>query len=550
MAEPALQPPLRPGRRKPPYQHGVAADQIYSLWEFSSLHSFPETLAEGTYLRTPAGFEVLAQGSLAVDPEATSRFLSPGGEHAIFDSNAHLEEASPPAGTLAVYDRAAGATKAAVVSVKPDGSPFAAGEDASYVAASQDGSAVLFRVAGTLYLRRAGQTLAVTESPNIYAGISEDGRYVFFGKAGALFRFDTQTESVTEIAPESTFVNVSPDGSGVIFNSKTVLTGGEENEAGEVATVTEPNLYAWDGGGGVTRFVAVLSADDFKAEAFGGLVNMSLADWTSSINPGATLGRAHSPTRSTPDGEVFAFQSHARLTAYDNEGVGEVYRYQPAAPEGQRLICPSCDPTGAPPSANALLQDISAASTTTETTLISNLTDDGAQLFFQSPDRLLPEDANDALDVYQWKAKGAGNCKRDGGCLALISSGQGEGNSFLYGMSADGHDVFFRTTEKLLGSDVPGSRSIYDARIEGGIPDPPPASPCQGDACQGAGSPPPVLPQAATTGAGEGNLPLGHKPRCPKGKRKVRAKGKVRCVRRHKHRRHRHRANHHGRAAK
>ncbi len=92
------------------------------------------------------------------------------------------------------------------------------------------------------------------------------------------------------------------------------------------------------------------------------------------------------------------------------------------------------------------------------------------------------------------RAAGAPECTRPGGCLALISSGQGEVPSFLYAMSADGHDVFVQTKEKLVGADVAGSPSIYDAREGGGIPEPTPSAPCQGDACQGVGTEPPILP--------------------------------------------------------
>src|SRR5262245_17534568 len=85
---------------------------------------------------------------------------------------------------------------------------------------------------------------------------------------------------------------------------------------------------------------------------------MTLAAWTKAVRVGIGASRAISPTRSTPDGEVFVFQSHARLTAYDNEGLGEIYRYDPAAETGARLLCVSCDPSGAPPTAGALLEDL------------------------------------------------------------------------------------------------------------------------------------------------------------------------------------------------
>jgi hypothetical protein len=98
-------------------------------------------------------------------------------------------------------------------------------------------------------------------------------------------------------------------------------------------------------------------------------------------------------------------------------------------------------------------------------------------------------------------------------------------------MSADGRDVFFTTQEKLVGQDIPGIPSIYDAREGGGIPDPPAKEPCHGDACQGQGSAPPTLPDPASTSPiGDGNAGPQPSRQCAKGKRKVRSKGKVRCV--------------------
>jgi hypothetical protein len=549
-------------------QQGVSSDQLYSFWKMEPEEIFAGTLPEGIYLRGPSGFEVLGQGSLGTDLDVTSHYVSAGGAHAIFSSEAHLEPKAAPAGTEAIYDRAAGDPTSQVVSLKPGNTSFAAGENATYVASTEDGSAILFKVGGVLYLRSESQTTEIATAPNTFAGISEDGERVFYAATSSdeapatLFACDVETgpcagtgaHAPTQIAPSSIFVNVSSDGSHAFFTSKEAFTGSEENEAGEAAEAGEHNLYAWDAQAETTSFIAQLVSQDFDPNAFDGfppgdLNLMKLDAWTRAINPGTFIGRANSPTRSTPDGEVFVFQSNARLTSYDNEGGhGEIYRYDPAAASGERLLCVSCDPSGAPPSADAdaLLQDTSTGTGVNNQTLIANVTDEGREVFFQSPDRLLPEDANGVFDVYEWQAKDeVEGCKRDSGCLALISSGQGEKHSFLYGMSADGHDVFFSTPEKLVGADVPGGGSIYDARVNGGIPDPPTPIVCDGDACQGPGSTPPALPAPASTATGDGNVPGKGKPRCRNGKHRV----KGRCVKKHHKRKHpRRRANHDRRA--
>jgi hypothetical protein len=273
-----------------------------------------------------------------------------------------------------------------------------------------------------------------------------------------------------------------------------VLDQAEEGTAGA------DNLYAWDGS--QITLVGVLDAKDFIG--FNGNNAVRLDDWTNAIGAGAATGVGKDPVRSTLDGGVLVFQSHAKLTSYQNGGVGEIYRYDAkSASASDRVICVSCDPTGLPPAHDAMFENPGILDVTA---IVANLTDDGEHVFFEAHDRLLPEDANDAEDVYEWTADGVGGCGRGGGCLALISSGQGESDSTLYGMTPDGHDVFFTTSDRLLPSDVTGSPSIYDARVEGGIPTPEQAAACQGDSCQGQPSIPPGLDTPASGATGSGNV--------------------------------------------
>ncbi|HEY5815256.1 MAG TPA: hypothetical protein VIS95_02840 [Solirubrobacterales bacterium] len=536
-------------------QHGVAADQLHWLYGIGgATEALAETLPDGEYLRAPGGlaaspcnptpsqddFELIGCGRLGTDPGAHSRLLTPGGSHVVFFSGAHLEPAAAPASTTTVYDRGVGSDEAEVISLKPGGGAFGAGEDSTYLAATEDGEAVVFSVAGALYLHRGGETVQVSDAPSSFAGLAEDGGRVFFIDAtfsglnpppATLFACDVaggscagsgKAQEPTEIAKDAIFASVSPDGSRALYVAE---------EAGE------PTLRSWEEGG-TTDLVGALHPQDLIG--FSGEVSVNLARWAPAVTAGIRIGRNKSPTRSTPDGEVFAFQSHAQLTPYENEGHSEVYRYEPGAPPGEQLICVSCDPSGATSSGeDELLVNSGDGGVAESTTLVPNLTDDGQAIFFQSADRLLPEDANDVQDVYEWKAQGYRGCERPGGCLALISSGQGDKPSFLYGMSADGHDVFLETPEKLVAQDAPGSHSIYDARVEGGIPDPPPPQGCQGDACQGRGTVAPGLPSpASAAGSGEGDVrETRPRPPCPKGKRRVARRGKVRCVKRQAKRR-------------
>ena len=102
-------------------------------------------------------------------------------------------------------------------------------------------------------------------------------------------------------------------------------------------------------------------------------------------------------------------------------------------------------------------------------------------------------------DVYEWRE----------GSLALISSGNASADTELIGAGRDGNDVLFATYQRLVGWDTDTNWDIYDARVGGGFPEPPPEpTPCDldGGSCEGASSTAAEAPgagSAARFGAGE-----------------------------------------------
>lgn len=331
-----------------------------------------------------------------------------------------------------------------------------------------------------------------------YAGTSSDGRRVFYEQQGRIFAFDTESATATPIAGggEARIVFVSSDGSRVYFSSTAQLVSGE-------GTPGEQNLYAWHEG--EVHFVATLDSSDFVS--FGGLESVSFAKWRSAVGPLQNVenGPASVPARSTPDGRVLVFQSHASLTSYESEGRAEIYRYDDASGE---LVCISCNPRGEPPVSEASLQSVVRGTPTTALSHIANVTEDGSAVFFQTGDPLVGGDVNGTQDLYEWKD----------GALSLISSGQGGAPNYIYGMTPSGSDVFFVTNDVLSRRDLNGnSQKIYDARVNGGFNEPTVPSGCEADACQGQLTPPPSLPPAAS---GLVNGPANPKPRHAKKHRK------------------------------
>lgn len=543
-----------------PTAGGVSSDHGYAFWATggSGDHGSLEMGTEGgtRYVREPDGdFELIGRGSEGVDPSAKGRWIAPGASHLIFTSDVQLEPGAPEAAGSgedptnfgqpavgAIYDRTADGTTH-VASLLPGDEPVPAGANTFYEGASSDGSAVVFLsdptnpgdpASTTMYERRNGATLEVASASPRFAGISRNGDRVFYfrpdGSAnperGEIFVFDADSHVTTPIATsEATVVNVSADGSHVYFVSTQQL-GGE-------GTLGAENLYVWDGAS--VHFIAELDPSDLQQ--FGGVSIFNLGQWTAAVGPvqNPNIGPGSDPSRTTPDGSVFVFQSHASLTPYDSEGHSEVYRYDA---RDQSLVCVSCSPIDVPPSSdgNLVLSGfLNAGSPIGAEALIANVTDDGETVFFQSSDALVPGDTNGAVDVYEWKA----------GRISLISTGHSSAPSYLYGMSPDGRDVLFRTREALVPRDhTEAAGAIYDARIDGGFSEGAVSQPCVEDACQGTPGGAPALSTAGNTGSqASGNVTAHHgrAHRCRKGMHRVRVRGHVRCVKKAAHRGRHHR---------
>ena len=155
------------------------------------------------------------------------------------------------------------------------------------------------------------------------------------------------------------------------------------------------------------------------------------------------------------------------------------------------------------------------------------LSDEG-RLFFNSSDALVPADVNGTEDVYEYEPAGVGSClapgygqsasvvysEAVGGCVGLISAGTSSGESAFLDASETGGDVFFQTLSRLAPQDYDTSLDIYDAHeCTPSAPCAPPAAlvppACTtGDACKAAPTPQPTLYGAPSseTFSGAGNV--------------------------------------------
>lgn len=128
------------------------------------------------------------------------------------------------------------------------------------------------------------------------------------------------------------------------------------------------------------------------------------------------------------------------------------------------------------------------------------ISENGEYVVFSSAEQLQADahDVNKDPNIYLWH----------NGTVSLIADGTNpEHPDEPPAISASGSDVFFATTNKLVGQDTDNLQDIYDARISGGFPAPTPEPSCSGEECQGALSSSfvPIAPGSSTQAA-VGNL--------------------------------------------
>jgi hypothetical protein len=277
-------------------------------------------------------------------------------------------------------------------------------------------------------------------------------------------------------------MGISDDGSYVYFAATEALTSD--------ATTGQENLYAWHDGG--TTLIAKLGSQ-----------GVDEADWKMGPTGGRDPSAGQRASRVSANGTDAVFLSDSSLTGYDNANQAELYHYDYPA---RSLVCVSCPSTGS----RAIFDSVYLTFTMLHNgplgldTLARNLSADGQEVFFNTGTPLVPEDTNGTMDVYAWRQEGRG------GSVHLISTGRSKEGSYFGDASANGSDVFFFTSQSLVGQDADGIPDLYDARVGPGIAsqNPPPGTPvCGGGDCGGSGAAKLLAPSpASATLNGAGNL--------------------------------------------
>jgi hypothetical protein len=433
-----------------------------------------------------AGQEVVGEGIAA---GTTIVATKEGGLTLSEPASADTEPGAP----LEAFSRCTEAEKACTVPVSAEGEELSGTESSRFLAAASDGSRAIF----------------------LTQGKNKEGEAV-----SDFYEFDLASRSTQKFAGQAAgILGTSADASVLYFLSEEAIPGSGEGAPGSASEGRPPqpgdqNLYRYEAGagGGAYRFIGRLAEDDAKLGA----------GEISALSP-VSAAPVMRGARVSADGRHLAFTSLGRPTDYDNtdqasgEPAAEAYLYD--AGGAGRLLCASCNPSGARPKGARVSKEGRREASRVPGWANSfyaprTLSADGSRLFFESYDALTPRDSNGAQDVYQWEAPGAGDCTsaspayspRNGGCVSLISSGANRRDSEFRDADPSGRNVFFATLASLLPQDY-GLVDVYDARAGGGLPGPAQASPgCEGEACQSPSGPPPAQTPASAAFRGPGNL--------------------------------------------
>jgi hypothetical protein len=396
-------------------------------------------------------------------------------------------------------------------------------------------------------------------------GLAVDASHLFWATNGEaptnpgndLYRYGPGEGQLEDLTPDVNgngaevqgLLGASGDGKYLYFAANGVLAAGAK--AGDCeGTVGE-------GRGSCNLYLSHEGAISFVARLkLGGGTDSDTLNWTGT--PRGQFGTAtYFPKTSfvSADGRSLLFRSREKLSAYDNEGVPELYRFR----VGEGISCVSCDPVGEAVGKGPRMGRILLPGLGLKTTVLAissrNFSASGNQAYFETPEALVPEDTNGQLecptsgtgvqrfpacnDVYEWEAAGAGACNvgsaayspLNGGCIYLLSSGKSAFPSLFADASADGKDVFFFTRQGLVGQDKDELQDVYDARADGGLAAQNPVSqiPCGStEACHGSAPATPAQAGPATpTFVGPGNqVPKHKKQKAKKHKKKQKGKGK------------------------
>ncbi len=328
------------------------------------------------------------------------------------------------------------------------------------------------------------------------------------GSGVNLYEYDVLTGVLADLTPVADagvegVLGAGENGEYVYFVATAVFDGSGENGEHQSAVPGRDNLYVLRSGG-TPVFIGTFSSEDGnKVEPYRRINPfVGFGDW----QPG--LGHRTAEVSPSGGSVVFMSNESLTGYPDEIPGAGEkldeVFLYEAGV---GRLTCVSCGVVGTVPELNVESQTgIGGFVPISWGGAPQWLGDDGGRVFFDSSEPLVAGDTDGVQDVYEWERDGLGSCATGGGCVFLLSGGVSSSASWLEGVSGSGDDVFFATRARLVPEDGNEAFDLYDARVGGVVPVAPPA--CTGTGCQGVPAPPPTFATpSSVTFEGVGNFP-------------------------------------------
>ena len=504
----------------PPDANGVMIFQHFVVhrgtdgWSSWKQTDPPQNLARGTFESSTLGISADYDHALVV----SNRALAPGGIAGA--ANVYIFDVASGAYTLVATSSADGAFES-FVGLQQNTSYFVNGApDFSWVifhspvpllnGVTTTGLYKWSRSEGlTLLSQMPGDTPTTENVPAHFPGVlsarqaSADGNIAYFaingdgiGGAGGIFRRaagQTVAISVSHASGGPAGIQpgwldgVSADGRYAVFRSQSKLTDDALDQTGQSTT----NIYRYDAQDDSLQYLA--TGDDLLGRLY------AVSDDTRTVlyqYEGLSVWRdgavQHIDSQQVPVGRGL-LSPNGRYVAYRTGSGGTGNEYAPVYlydTETQQRTCVSCQ-LGTETGGDRAYTNFDARGLGNFAPQV--VTDNGI-IFFDTPDALIPADHNSARDVYAFQ----------NGQLTLISPGDGDYQAHFMGASNEGRDVFFATSEGLVGQDTDRSIDVYDARVGGGFPEQnpsPPPAPCVRAECGELGARPiasPVAPSERT----------------------------------------------------
>jgi hypothetical protein len=362
--------------------------------------------------------------------------------------------------------------------------------DPDYVhAISVDGSRIFWTDSENhrVYVRIEGKETIEVPDAGKFLTASADGSKVLLND-GHIYDLETGKESTVDLTDEKGgfqgILGASDDLSKVYFVDTEELPGVQSNAYGGKAAKGDDNLYLWQEGS-PARYIATLTAGDNDNGDVLNLVASKTGDWAAS--PSDRTAQV------TSDGGYAAFMSKANLTGYGSPAADSVFEYDAKSNTLVCASCNPTKEQSAGASSLSLIKPgsgfMAQPSNLLENGRLFFDSDDALSPRDQHPGvENVYEYEPDGLE----DSDGLVPCQQVGGCVFMISSGTSEADSSFVNATLSGSDVFFTTRSRLVPQDQDDLMDLYDAREDGGFATEVPAKACtESETCQGPSSSPP-----------------------------------------------------------